>query len=305
MTKRIASRAALASIVFALSACGGSNGGVAVTPPPAPPPPPPPVSGYTRFADLTGTTVVQTAAIKYSGTIDSFQNFQPQSFGGGSTITYNATDNSYIVTPVGGTAVTFTQANLIGLGGGVSEYLNGTNRLFFNTPAAGGVALSYTRLGSFQTPGTGGRTNIELLVGGVPTRANDMPRTGAAAYTVAINGTAVRNGVPIIVDGNSSASFNANFATGVIDLALRFGGATTAALATANGAGTISSTGSGFSGTFTSGVNITGGSFNGGFFGPQAAEVGFNYSLVGPSFSAVGQGAGVKVTPPPPPPPPP
>jgi hypothetical protein len=302
MTKRMASRAALASIVFALSACGGNNDGVAVTPPPAPPPPPP-VSGYTRFADLTGTTVVQTAAIKYSGTIDSFQNFQPQSFGGGSTITYNAADNSYTVTPVGGTAVTFTQSNLITLSSGVAEYVNGVNRLFFNTPASGGVALSYTRLGSFQTPGTGGRTNIELLVGGVPTRADDMPRAGAAAYTVAIDGTAVRDGTPITVAGNSSASFNANFATGVIDLALRFGGTSSAALATANGTGTISSTGSGFAGIFTSGVNITSGSFNGGFFGPQAAEVGFNYSLVGPSFSAVGQGAGVKVTPPPPPPP--
>ncbi len=303
MSKRLASRAALASIVFALSACS-SNGsdGVAVTPPPAPTPPPPPVSGYVRFQDQTGTTVVQTSSIKYSGTINSFQDFQASNFGAGSTITYNATDDSFVVTPAGGTAVTFTSANLIGTGSGGVEYLNGQNRLFFNTPTVGTVALSYTRLASFQTTGTGGRTNIELLIGGVPTRSDDLPRTGSSGYTIALSGTAVNNGAALAVSGNSSATFNANFATGVINLALRFGSASNAAIATANGTGALTSTGPGFAGTFTSGVNVTSGNFNGSFFGPQAREVGFNYSLVGPNFSSVGQGAGVKTPPPPPPP---
>ncbi len=305
MSKFIAN-AGLAAIIFTLSACGGgSNGGVAVTPPPAPPPPPPPAT-YVKIDDLTGTQVFQTATIKYNVLAGVRQNYESQNFGAGSTITYNATNDSFIITPVGGAAVTFTQANLdpaTTIPPGQLGFLNGTNRLFYITPgAATGVPLSYTRLGSFNTVAANGSINVELLVGGVPTIRSDLPTTGTANYTTGIGGTANFNGTNYSLTNSSTATFSANFATGAINMGFALGGkinptALRVDLGTATGTGTISSATSGFSGLFTSGTNVTSGLFTGSFFGPQAAEIGFNFQLAGPNFTAVGQGAGVKVVP--------
>jgi hypothetical protein len=304
MSKFIAN-AGLAAIIFTLSACGGSNDGVAVTPPPAPPPPPPPAT-YVKIDDLTGTQVFQTATIKYNVVAGVRQNYESQNFGAGSTITYNATNDSFIITPVGGAAVTFTQANLdpaTTIPPGQLGFINGTSRLFYITPgAATGVPLSYTRLGSFNTVAANGSINVELLVGGVPTIRSDLPTTGTANYTTGIGGTANLGGTNYSLANNSTATFSANFATGAINLGFALGGkinptAPRVDLGTATGTGTISSATSGFSGLFTSGTNVTSGLFTGSFFGPQAAEIGFNFQLAGPNFSAVGQGAGVKVVP--------
>ncbi len=304
MSKFIA-KAGLAAIIFTLSACGGGNNGVAIAPPPAPPPPPPPAT-YVKIDDLTGTNVFQTATIKYNEAAGVLQNFESQNFGAGSTITYNATNDSFIITPVGGTAVTFTQANLdpaTTIPPRQLGFLNGTNRLFYIIPgAATGVPLSYTRLGSFNTVAANGSINVELFVGGVPTIRTDLPATGTANYTTGIGGRANFNGTDYSLLNNSTATFSANFATGAINLGFALGGkinptAPRVDLGTATGTGTISSATSGFSGLFTSGTNVTSGLFNGAFFGPQAAEIGFNFQLAGPNFTAVGQGAGVKVVP--------
>jgi hypothetical protein len=291
---------ALAGIVFTLSACGGSGGGVESTPPPPPPPPP---ATYVKIDDITGTQVFQTASIKYTAQAGNFQNFESANFGAGSTITYNASNDSFIITPAGGTAVTFTQANIdpaTTIPPSQVGFVNGPNRLFYITPTtAAGVALSYTRLGAFTTVGTNGAVNVELLVGGVPTVATDMPTTGTANYTVGIGGSANLGGTSYSLLNNSTATFSANFATGAINMGFALGGKNTPAsprvdLGTATGSGVLSSGSPGFSGFFTSGTNVTSGFFNGSFFGPKAAEVGFNFQLNGPNFTAVGQGAGTK-----------
>jgi hypothetical protein len=304
MSKFIAN-AGLAAIIFTLSACGGGNDGIAVTPPPAPPPPPPPAT-YVKIDDLTGTQVFQTASLKYNVSASGLQNFESQNFGTGSTITYNADNDSFIITPVGGAAVTFTQANLDPLATNppaVIGFVNGTNRLFYISPGAGtSVPLSYTRLGSFISAAANGSANVELLVGGVPTIRTDLPTTGTANYTTGIDGSAKLNGINYSLFNNSTATFSANFATGAINLGFALGGTTNATaprvdLGTATGTGTISSATSGFSGLFASGTNVTSGLFTGSFFGPQAAEIGFLFQLAGPNFSAVGSGAGVKAVP--------
>ncbi len=303
MVKSSISKAALAGIILTLSACSGSNDGVESTPPPPPPPPP---ASYTKIDDLTGTQVFQTATIKYTAQAGNFQNFESQNFGAGTTITYNADNDSFIITPRNGTAVSFTQANLdpaTTVPPAQIGFINGPNRLFYITPGAGtATPLSYTRLGAFHTLNADGSSSIELIVGGVPTINTDLPTTGTANYTVGIGGNANLNGTNYSLLNNSTATFSANFATGAINMGFALGGKTNPLasrvdLGTATGTGAISTGTSGFSGFFTSGTNVNSGLFNGSFFGPQAAEVGFNFQVSGPNFVAVGQGAGIKAVP--------
>ena len=75
------------------------------------------------------------------------------------------------------------------------------------------------------------------------------------------------------------------------------GSNTPASFGSFTGTGTISSTGPGFTGTFSgTAYNAfpVSGLLSGAFFGPQAAEMGYGYTLSAGGFSAVGAVAGAK-----------
>ncbi|MEJ6009572.1 transferrin-binding protein-like solute binding protein [Novosphingobium aquae] len=296
-------RAALASgIVFFVSACGGgsSGGGVISTPPPAPPPP-----SYTKIVDMTGDRTFQSGGVQYNTSSAGIANGTTQNFGAGVTIAYTAASDSYRLTSPDAATFTFTPAmaqppapatpnSQVWVG------VSGTQRdqLVLTVPASNGVALSYTILGSWgRIDTTTNNGTFRLAVGGSPTLSADMPRTGSANYTAGTGGTIVQSGAGYNLQGNSTMTFSANFAANSVSTTLtlagtQFTGGPITSFGTFNGTGTISSSGSGFTGTLTS-TGATG-LFSGGFFGPQALEMAMAWYLNGPTMSGAGLAAGIK-----------
>lgn len=160
-------------------------------------------------------------------------------------------------------------------------------------PIVDGVRLTYTRWGSFvdQThPPTGDVVTASFFFG-IPTA--DMPVSGLANYSTKIDATGLHNGRIYNFTDDASATFSADFGAGSVSTAVSLKGATvsggtTVDLGTFNGSGAI--TGSGFGGTW-SGVP---GAFEGAFFGPAAAEMGYTFFLDTGSTSASGFVAGRK-----------
>ena len=282
-----------------VSACGGGGGGgLAGTPPP-------PAASYTKIVDMTGDRTFQTGGIQYNAG-GGFSNASTQAFGSGVTVAYTAASDSYRLTAPDGSTVTFApsdaQAPPAGTTSQVWVKTSGTLReqLYLTVPTISGVPLSYTLLGSWGHIDNGVST-FRLAVGGAQTLASDMPKTGTATYSTATSGSAFTSGVTgsLVLAGNSTATFSANFGTGAISTSLTLagtpsigGGSTVTSLGTFNGTGTIASNGPGFTGTL-SGTGATG-IFSGAFFGPKALEMGYDWALSGANISAVGSTTGVK-----------
>jgi hypothetical protein len=145
------------------------------------------------------------------------------------------------------------------------------------------VKLTYVSFGywSHTDRTTGDRNDIYFLYG-FPTTDAGMPRTGTASYGTMVAGNSVRTGAgagSYQLAGN--ATFDADFANGTVNTQLNLtrtipGG--TWDIGSFTGNGTIYS--SQFSGSFTSSVSsFAGGSFAGGFYGPGAAEMGYNFGI--------------------------
>ena len=284
---------------LALAGCGGSGSAVVSTPTPTP-------ASYTKIVDMSGDRTFQTAGVQYTTSPQGISNGSSQAFGSGVTVAYTASTDSYRLTSPDGTTTTFVPLDVVAPSPNAPNTqhwtkLGGLREDFFLTaPTVNGVALSYTIVGSWQrTTAVPGQSDIRLAVGGAPTVASDMPRTGRASYSTAIGGAAAQNGAAYSLSGPSSATFSANFASNSVTTSLTlagttpplFGGTTTS-FGTFNGTGTISSTGPGFLGTIN-GNNATG-IFSGAFFGPQALEMGYDWFLSGGNFSAAGTVVGVK-----------
>lgn len=267
---------------------------------------------------MTGDRTFQTGGITYDATSFGFSNGRTRTFGTGVTVAYNSATKTYTLTAPGGATQTFGPADqqVIVAADGDPEPLNttayvkfvGTTREMFTLVVPGGaVPLSYTVIGTWSTSdqsslGTVGPADpdtFRVAVGGSPTLASDMPKTGTANYAIGVDGTILANGNGYILLANSSGTFSANFGTGAITATLTLIGATPSCcsgssinLGTFNGIGAIASAGPGYSGTL-SGNGATG-VFSGAFFGPQALETGFGYMLAGPNYSAAGVASGVK-----------
>lgn len=292
-----------AGIVVALSvataACGGGSGGVNI----APTPPPAPAS-YTKLVDMTGDRTFKTGGVSYNNdTNNVLSNGTVLNSGSGVTVAYTASNDTYTLTAPGGATASFSPANVVNPQPAPNalqwRVVNGTSSdvLTLIVPSNGsGVPLSYTLIGAWNRYTPTGSTNY-LAVGGSPTLVSDMPKTGTANYNMGLGGNANSNGTIYNLNGNSTATFSANFGTGQITTALTLagtplGGAGVTPLGIFNGTGTITSGGPGFSGTLTG--TPGNGIFSGAFFGPQALEVGFTYFISGTNFSAVGAGGGTK-----------
>jgi len=295
-------RAAQKSIVFfplMLAACGGGGttsggGGVVSTPTPA---------SYTKLADMTGDRSFQTAGVQYRVVTDPpayFAEGATQSFGSGVVIAYTAASDSYKLTAADGSTVTFTPADTITPGAEASLQRLKTNgaindQLTIFKTAVNGVSLSYLMAGSWVHRDPANNASISrLAIGGSPTIASDMPRSGSATYSTAVNGTMLANGTPFTLTGSSTATFSADFAANSVATALTLTGVqstgtTVANFGTFSGTGAISSSNSAFTGTL-SGTGATG-VFSGAFFGPQAKEMGYSWFL----NAGIVQGAGFVV----------
>ncbi|GAA0310796.1 hypothetical protein GCM10009087_21070 [Sphingomonas oligophenolica] len=284
-----------------LSACSGGSGGALVSTPTPP-------ASYTKIADMTGDRTFQTGGIQYNSAPSGFSNTSTFAFGNGVTVAYTAASDSYKLTAPDGSTVTFDPSNIQAPPAGSTTQVwaktAGTihDQFSLSVPTVSGVPLSYTLTGSWQHFDTATNTAlVRLAVGGAPTIASDMPKTGTATYSTTVGGAANMPGgatPSYLLTGNSTATFSANFGTGAISTTLTLAGtqpstgATVTNFGTFTGTGSIGSGGPGFTGTLAgTGAN---GVFSGAFFGPQALEMGYDWSLNGGSFTAVGAVTGRK-----------
>ena len=297
----------VAALSFLVAACG--EGSVTSTPTPTPTPTPPPPT-YLKLSELSGDRTFQTAGVKYDVGSTGTSNASSLTFGNGVQVAYTAASDSYTLSIPGATTTTFqpSEVQLPQQAPNVVQYLkrNGsgavTDVLTLIAPSSGGVALNYTLVGTWGTNLNTATPTYRIGIGGIPTLASDMPKTGSASYTVGAGGSANNNGTNYTLSPNSTAAFSANFAAGTVGTVLNLSGVTNPTAAPVsfgafNGTGTISSTGPGFNGTFTgtafnsSAIN---GVFSGAFFGPQALEMGYAYALSAGGFNAVGAVTGIK-----------
>lgn len=279
---------------LALAGCGGggSGGSVGSTPPPPP-------ASYVKIADMTGDRTYQTAGLTYTSDAAGFSNGSGNAFGSGVTISYNAAADAYTVTAPGGSpSQTFGPADFQPQNPATSvRYVKADGTTTETLTLSPSPQLSYALFGSWVQV-TGPTATVRLAVGGSPTLAADVPKTGSATFTIpGFGGSANANGAVYSLAGNTTGTFSANFGAGTVATTINLGGtqgggSPVTNLGSFTGTGTITSGGPGFAGTLT-GASANG-IFNGAFFGPQAAEMAYSFYLNGANFSAVGQGGGVK-----------
>jgi hypothetical protein len=297
-------------VMTLLSGCGG-GGGVAstpspiaqapATPPPAPPPPPPPPPPAAKY---TGPIALQSAqpfvasgySFRYSQNGNGTDPKLVSGPGTGDTISFRQLpgDNQYALTLPGyepGLLSTVYYNGTVCSNGVVCQPSSTGNRITVGTsdavqsvlvtlPVPGASypdpTLTYTNLAywsdSAQDPANPLR---ELRTSGnfaygIPTAAGDVPTTGSATYAARIVGQSDRDDY---IAGTASLTFD--FARGVLTGEMRptiADGFDDVPLGTYSLAQTIFGVGkTTFSGSFLG--PIDGGSFEGQFTGPQAAEL--------------------------------
>lgn len=310
--KRIAGVVVSGVAIAALSGCGGgSSGGVASTPTPTTP-----TYSYKTIAEQTGSATYQTAGIAQTSTTGPLNPPATYSFGSGVTVAFNGTNNTYTLTAPNGATVTVGPSDIVldDATKGITAFQKRTGAYDDVTlfgPKVNGVTLSYTVAGNWThlESSTSNKNYAAGMIGGIPTYAGDMPRSGTASYSATVIGGGRYNNTPYDFSsantggtGNSTATFSANFGTGAISTSLNLVGMPPASGGlsigtrfdrTFTGTGTIASGTNGFSGTFTGGSVTTSG-FSGAFFGPAAKEFGYAFFLTGSDFTASGAVAGTK-----------
>ncbi len=286
-------------------------GGVAGTTAPPPPPPPPPV--YTTFQNLTGIQNFASAGIGYTiGPVPSggigFVVKAVEPIDAGVAVQYDtATGNVGYLAP-NGTSASFTAADEVPGQSTPNQRIfskptpTGVANGSLSVPSINGVPLSYTRFATFYTAGPAG-FDAHAFTFGVQTLASDIPTTGTATYTGVAAGPAfLANGDTGASLNGSTASLVADFSTGSIATALALvltptGGVQTP-LDLVVGTGSLGAIKPGFAGTLI-GSGTVSGTFAGAFFGPQAAEFGYDFVVGGTTaggvgFSAIGGAVGTK-----------
>ena len=322
--KLIAYLALGASVLPLLTACGGggsSGGGIApiappppapTPPPPAPPPPPPSPASYPSFVapgssqqvTLEGGSFGSRYTSSASGSTPSVITVAARPADGTMAISFDPATGGYLVQD-GARSQQFSASDAApnmqfygpafrtlarGAGTKSSDYLS----VYRHGEAE--VALTYTTLAAWTRQtitdsadgrSTDTRADTVLGVGGFPTLASDMPRTGQGSYSgllhaYYVNGPAVEN-----VTGQSRLLVDFGAGSARADLILR--GSSQESTMVLSGLGMIS--GSRFEGGLSGGAYN--GGFAGGFFGPQAAEFGLSFSVTGGAGErVVGVGAG-------------
>ena len=238
---------------------------------------------------------------------------------GAYTVSYDASANSYTLTPNtqvvtnNNQPITFTPANTNGSDAAFQYYkiTNGSTvdqlSLFKSVTTNSRLALTYVTYGVWTRSVAGSSTTdftSRFTTFGVQTSVGNVPTTGSATFTGIADGAAAINGQAYRLAG-STGTFTANFATGGVTTSLTLLGNPdvssdnlgTTSLGTLTGTGTIGS-GTGSSSGFGSGrntyagsiagVGTTSGTLNGAFFGPAATETGYGFSATGGGNSIAG-----------------
>jgi hypothetical protein len=255
---KIWNHGALASmLVFTamLSACGdsgGVNSAPTPTPTPSPTPTPAPAPTYQKVSELSGNRHYETAGISFQGNGTSLTGHATQGYGNSVKVDYTAATDTYTLTAPNGTTQSFSPGN-------VDVTKSNSNLTYYDKTAGGfhdvfqlvlppvkGVNLSYTVIGTWSHANiSAGTFQGQFAVGGIPTIASDMPKTGSASYNVDGTGAYITNG--LLYGGDlSDSTFSANFGTGTLNTTLHMRGALQTGGAvvdfgTANGTGSISS----------------------------------------------------------------
>ena len=179
------------------------------------------------------------------------------------------------------------------------EFLNNTIPTTVSNDAsvAGLTRVSYGNW--YRGDSTAGAKRLTYTVFGFPTAQNDMPTTGTQAYTVRVAGRVVNNtgGVTTINRVGGTVTVSVNFSTGLVDLTFALtqttAGGVTSAYANFTAQGAIPAGQSQFTGSFTTGAPLSG-TFAGGFFGSQGAEIGITFAGSSANQRLVGDLVGKK-----------
>jgi hypothetical protein len=279
-----------ATLSLLLASCGGSDGGGMASAPP-------PVT-YKTLAELSGDQTFQSGGITGKPNGPELKEESAIAFGQGVEIKYFAATDTYNLNNGSGLVVEFTPANVTDRNDTTVTWQKpngvGIDVLSISNPSVNGVKLSYVLLGNW-THLAPSAERAYSMVGGVPTQAGDVPRSGNATYSTQVVGLAAKGGQPYVLFGQSTGTFSANFASNSVSTSLTLagklpGGTAVTAIGNYSGTGTISSSGPGFQGTLTG--SDASGAFSGAFFGPRGVEAGYTFFLNGTTDSTLSiQGA--------------
>lgn len=292
MTSVIFRFIAAASATILVTGCGGGDVSSTPTPTPVPTPTPTPspapfpLASTVNYSSITGTS---TYSGEYGDGIGKPSTAQVQivgiaGLGSQPAISYNATTGTYTLQS-GAIQLAVTSADRVAASGfthafhkaagSVTDDLTLYGNALSPTPGVTApVALSYTSFGFWKhIDSSANLTTQTFFLYGEQTAAADMPRSGTASYQATASGL-VMNGPPAMPTNHAftgSASISADFSANTIATVLDLGGS-----GSYQGSGVISS--NQFSGSLSAPyLNFVGGNFMGGFFGPQAAEVGYTF----------------------------
>ena len=313
---------AAASSLALLGACGG--GGTNSTPPPpaapapVPAPAPAPTPAPAPAAYQTAAQLSRDAAMVSVGYVATVPDprganeFQYDKFAPGYGNQAQFSDNgAKLKLTYGSRTLEFDLTKPVGTPGERRYNLTDTagataGQLLITTPSVNGVKLTYldfADVAALETDSAGRSTGYLVFragqLFGSPTRVDDLPTTGTATYSTAVDGIATRDGAgtSYLLRDLSTATFTVNFGNGNIATTLRVigeglaGGTGQHDFATLTGNGVLLANSPFFSGNFDSSLY---GRFEGGFFGPGATEMGYSWFAQAASWEARGSVAGRK-----------
>jgi hypothetical protein len=277
---------------FLVSGCGGGGAGSGIVTQPPPPKAPEafPLTASAEFQTIAGHMFFTDNSKNLGSTLlsDVGVGSQPS----GVTIGYDATSGNYLVGD-GTSSATFS-GNPVSSTAGIDTYTSQsgtvTNQLdlFSNvrpgaSQADAPVALTYLSFAKWTSADSAsGDDRITYLLFGFPTDSSEMPRTGTASYNTAVTGTSLTGCFACVGEPfGGSATFTADFGAGSVSTALDLTDSS-GTIGSFQGTGSISGDqfAGNFTGTFTqNGTALQDGSFDGGFFGPAAAEMGYTFAL--------------------------
>jgi hypothetical protein len=268
-------------------------------------------TGYQQLDNLNSVRTLQSAGVHWSVDFNGLGGQAADTFGSGTTYTFDPQTGAIsVATPTGITGV-FTSVDfapqLSTSQTKVYSHISFSpsfqiQQLRVTKPTVDGVALEYTLALNFFDASFD-RSASWISIAGDSTVARAMPKTGTATYAVGTGGTMLAPPASFPapftqydLTGPSTGTFSANFGTGAIDTSLHLIGVAPTGGApvdfgTFTGSGAIAAGTSGFSGSF---AGTTGAGFSGGFFGPNAKEMGYGFNFKTGDLEAFGVAVGIK-----------
>lgn len=280
----------------------------APTPTPTPPPTLPPTTSGTLADAYKSDQDFRTGSAEVIATPDLFQTRNGlYSASSGLRLYYDAATSTYTVSNATGAPFDFGMGNESGSNTSFRQFginqTDGVRRLRVLRTGASNptLALSYASYGVWEYDahyGSGPDGNDRtFFYFGVPTAAEDMPRTGGGNYSGVAEGRLYDG--PRKFDLRGTVSLLADFAQATLSTGLDLteyntnGSIPPIALERITGTASITASSNQFDGTLATVSNGYVGSFRGAFFGPQADEFGYSFAINSPDLTRLGVGVAV------------